>query len=299
MNTTTKLEGIIPAVITPVDERGNIDCTLLEKQVAYLSTSGVHGFFVNGTTGEGAYLTTQEKIESYKLVKTVSEGKQFLCAACLQPSTELVLKEIQAFEPFEPDFIVATTPYYYAASQAVIKQHYQEIAQRATCPVIIYNIPSRTHNPVHLESIGELSSNENIAGIKDSSGDFIFFSRGIYTELQHDFAWIQGEDYLDASSLLLGAAGIVTGLGNVWIQPYLDMYHEAKKGNIAQVHAAQKRINALYEIINRTEGKVVPATKTAAMLLGRSHKWMKSSALTLCEQEIVKVKEVLQRLNVL
>jgi 4-hydroxy-tetrahydrodipicolinate synthase len=181
----------------------------------------------------------------------------------------------------------------------VLLKHYQKIAQRASCPIIIYNIPSRTHNQIHLESILKLSSNENIAGVKDSSGDFISFSRGMYTERQHDFAWIQGEDYLDAPSLLLGAKGIVTGLGNVWIEPYIEMYRETKKENTAKVHAAQKRINALYEIINRTKGKVVPATKAGAMLLGRSHKWMKSLALTLNTDEIAMVKEVLRGLKLL
>ena len=67
MNTTKKLEGIIPALITPLEESGKIDFTLLEKQVSYLLSAGVHGFFVGGTTSEGPYLTTQKKIEIFKV----------------------------------------------------------------------------------------------------------------------------------------------------------------------------------------------------------------------------------------
>jgi len=296
---TKKLEGIIPAVITPLEENGKIDFKLLEKQVSYLSSAGVHGFMVNGTTSEGPYLTTQEKIETFKLVKKVIDGKQFLCAACLQPSTSLVLEEIRAFESLEPDFIVAVTPYYYAVPQDVILQHYRKIAQNSPAPVILYNIPGRTHNPIALESILELASVENIAGIKDSSGNFIAFTRGVYTELRDDFAWIQGEDYLDGPSLLAGASGIVTGLGNVWIEPYLEMYNETRKENTSGVHQAQKRINALYEIIRTTGGKIIPAIKAGTMLFGRSTKWMKIPGLSLNEDEIAKVREVLVKLGLL
>ena len=76
-----QLKGVIPAIITPMDERGKIDYSLLEKQAAYLSEAGVHGFFIGGTTAEGAYLSTEEKAEVFKVVRRVTAGKQLLCAA--------------------------------------------------------------------------------------------------------------------------------------------------------------------------------------------------------------------------
>jgi len=86
-----KLEGVIPALILPVNDKGKINFKLLEKQTTYLISAGVNGFFINGTTGEGAWLTTDEKVEVFKVVKEISEGKVFLCAACIQPSTEIVI----------------------------------------------------------------------------------------------------------------------------------------------------------------------------------------------------------------
>jgi 4-hydroxy-tetrahydrodipicolinate synthase len=299
MVSTKQLHGIIPAVITPMTQKGHIDFTLLEKQIAYLSSAGVHGMFVNGTTGEGAYLTTPEKVEIFRLAKHVTAGRQFLCAACLQPSTQAVLAEIQAFEPLEPDFIVAVTPYYYEVTQEVIIRHYRELARHSPAPVIVYNIPSRTHNPIALETLFELTHVENIVGTKDSSGDFVTFSRGVYSESYLQFAWIQGEDYLDGPAFLIGADGIVTGLGNVWIDPYLAMYEAFKANNPAGIHQAQKQINGLYEIIQTTGGKIVPSIKTGAMLLGRSTQWMRISGLSLQEYEILQVKEVLVQLGLL
>jgi len=219
-----KLEGIIPALILPVNEKGKINFILLEEQVAYLILAGVNGLFINGTTGEGAWLTTDEKVEVFKVVKEISEGKVFLCAACIQPSTKMVINEIKAFEKLEPDYIVAVTPYYYSVSQNVIIEHFKKIAQYSSIPLIIYNIPQCTHNKIELSTVLRLAQGENIAGVKDSSGDFISFTRGVYTSVPESFSWIQGEDYLDGPAFNCGANGIVTGLGNVFIEPYIQMY---------------------------------------------------------------------------
>ena len=299
MKSTKKLEGIIPALITPLTENGSVDFTVLEKQVAYLSEAGVHGFFVNGSTAEGPYLTTKEKVDILKCVKDISAGKQFLCAACLQASTSLVLEELKAFEPLEPDFIVAVTPYYYSASQDIIKAHYQEILQQTKIPVILYNIPQCTYNKMEYDTMVELAASGQFVGLKDSSGDFITFSRAVYSGPFSDFAWIQGEDLLDGPSLLIGADGIVTGLGNIWIDPYIRLYQAKQQKNFEQMNDIQKQINALFEIIKVVGGKVISAIQAGTMLCGRSHQWMKIPGMTLAGHEIVKIKKVLEDLGIL
>ena len=294
-----RLEGVIPALILPVNEKGKINFKFLEKQVAYLILAGVNGLFINGTTGEGAWLTTDEKVEAFKVVKEISEGKVFLCAACIQPSTEMVINEIKAFEKLEPDYIVAVAPYYYSVSQNIIIEHFKKIAQYSSIPLIIYNIPQCTHNKIELSTVLRLAQEENVAGVKDSSGDFISFTRGVYTSVPESFSWIQGEDYLDGPAFNCGANGIVTGLGNVWVEPYVKMYQAVKAGNNLRVNKIQKEINNLYELIQITGGKVIPAIKTAVALLGRSTNWMKMLSLTLGDEDIEKVKRVIIKLNLL
>jgi len=294
-----RLEGVIPALILPVNKEGKINFKLLEKQVGYLASAGVDGIFINGTTGEGAWLTTEEKIQVFKTVKKVTRGNQVLCAACIQPSTELVINEIQVFEKFKPDYVVAVTPYYYTVSQDAIIEHFKKIANFSSVPLILYNIPQCTHNKIELSTILKLAKEENIAGIKDSSGDFISFTRGMYAPVPESFSWIQGEDYLDGPSFNTGVDGIVTGLGNVWIKPYIAMYKESKKEDIFKVSKIQKNINELYEIIQVVGGKVIPAIKAGVALLGRSTKWMKLSSLSLDDEEIRKVEKILINLSLL
>jgi len=294
-----KLEGIIPALILPLEENGKINFNFLEKQVNYLSSAGVDGVFINGTTGEGAWLTMEEKEQVFKFVKEISRGKVFLCAACLQPTTELVISEIKIYEKYEPDYIVAVTPYYYSVSQDIIIEHFKKIANFSSVPLILYNIPQCTHNKIELSTILKLAKEENIAGVKDSSGDFISFTRGMYAPVPESFSWIQGEDYLDGPSFNCGADGIVTGLGNLFIDPYVRMYEQAKKGNYQEVIEIQKKINKLYEIIQVTGGKVISAIKVGTALLGRSSKWMKIISMSLNNNEVRKIEKILIDLNLL
>jgi 4-hydroxy-tetrahydrodipicolinate synthase len=163
----------------------------------------------------------------------------------------------------------------------------------------MYNIPQCTHNRIELETVVNLASENNIQGIKDSSGDFKSFSRGLESPVPENFSWIQGEDLLDGPSLLLGASGLVTGLGNVWIEPYIEMYKESQLGNELIVRENQKRVNKLYDIIRVSKGKAIPAIKLAVSLLGRSEKWTKLPGYELDDDEISAVEAVLAGLGLL
>ena len=145
----------------------------------------------------------------------------------------------------------------------------------------------------------QLAKEKNIAGIKDSSGDFISFTRGVYTPVPESFSWIQGEDYLDGSSFNIGADGVVTGLGNVFIEPFVQMCKEAKKGNYQKVNEMQKKINKLYEVVQVTGNKGISAIKTGTALLGRSSKWMKTISMSLNDDEAEKIKKIFIELNLI
>jgi 4-hydroxy-tetrahydrodipicolinate synthase len=205
----------------------------------------------------------------------------------------LAVQEMRQFETLEPDFMVTVAPYDFGVSQEAIYQHYVEFAAQSPVPVIVYDIPSRTHNRITLDTIMKLAQVDNIVGVKDSSGDFAVFSRGVYANTDPAFAWIQGEDYLDGPAFLVGANGIVTGLGNVWIDPYVALYKASRAHDSDGIHQAQKQINTLYEIIQRVGGKAIPAIKAGAMCFGRSSARMKIPALSLDDAEIMEIRDYL------
>ncbi len=292
-----ELEGFIPAVVTPLKENGRIDEKLFAKQIAYLADAGVDGFFINGTTGDGPLLSKDERLETLRIAGEITEGRQFLCAALIHPSTEQVLEEIEAFEQLEPDFLVAVTPFYYSVSQKVIVEHYRTIVRATSIPLIVYNIPQCTHNKISYETFLQLAKIEEIAGIKDSSGDFVTFSRWLYGAPAEETAVVQGEDYLAGPSLNAGAKGLVSGLSNVWVKPYVEIMKASKRGDWNEVNRKQREINKLYEIIEVTGGKVLPAIKAGTAIMGRSTRWLKMGGEELNKEEIRKIENILKQLD--
>lgn len=291
--TASRLEGVISALAMPMFEDGRIDAESLERQIAYLCSSGIRGLFVGGTTGEGAYLSTEEKLEVFRTARRMAPKDKILCAACIQASTRQVVEEMRAFAPLRPDYIVAVTPYYLGVSQAVIADHYRTLARESPAPLIMYNIPQNTHNAMALETIMDLAGTANIAGIKDSSGDFITFSRGVLGASGEPFTWIQGEDLLDAPAFLVGARAIVSGLSNVCVDPYVAMAAAAARGDTAAVREGQKAINELFRVVAAAGGKGIPAIKAAMEMLGRGRRYMRNPGMTLGGDDLARVREVL------
>ncbi|MFV0353249.1 MAG: dihydrodipicolinate synthase family protein [Oscillospiraceae bacterium] len=299
-NTTQKLHGIVPAIVTPMNENGDINFSLLEKQAQYLKDVGVHGIFACGGTGEGAYLSIEEKKDVYNCVRSVVGKDLFICLAVINSNTRAVLKDMDYLSGCDADYIVSTTPYYHGADQSVIKDHYRQVAAHSSAPVIVYNIPSATSNPIDIDTVTELSQLDNIAGVKDSSGDFCQFSRGLFGQRSADFSWIQGEDYLCAPSFLCGANGAVSGLSNAKAEPYVEMYNAFLANDAQKIMACQAKINVLYKIIHGSGYKNGNAAiKTVCELEGRGSHWMRQSSLSFGKEQIARVAKILEEYNAL
>jgi 4-hydroxy-tetrahydrodipicolinate synthase len=226
-------------------------------------------------------------------------GKVFVCAACIQPSTPQVLAEMDEVLKTGPDFVVAVAPFYYSVPQEAIARHFREIARRSSVPLIVYNIPQCTHNPIAFETIRELSHEPNIAGIKDSSGDFVSFSRGLVAGFPGGFSWIMGEDYLDGTALLMGGHGVVSGLSNAWARFHVDLYKAVRSGDKAEALRNNALIHELYGIHRITGGKGIPVLKAAAALFGRCTPWMRSPGIELSAEDTSKVRSVLEGMHLL
>lgn len=287
-----RLHGIIPAIVTPITLDGMLDVKLLEKQTKYLLDSGVQGLFICGGTGEGAYLKTEEKKQILNTIKNIAGGSVFLCAALINSNTRAVIEEMKEIEECGPDYIVATAPYYHAASQDDIYEHYRMITEKSKIPVIVYNIPSTTHNYIQPETIKKISAMENIAGVKDSSGNFMNFTRGLFAREDRKFAWIQGEDYLCGATFLAGGDGVVSGLSNVRVEPYVEMYHAFKNGDTEKIKACQVQINKLYRLIHKF-GNGNAAIKAATEIYGRGSRWMQQMSMSLSDQQMTEAEKIL------
>lgn len=296
---TFRVRGIIPAIIFGNDESGRVSEKMLGRQIDYLLEAGVDGIFMNGTTGEGAVLATEEKAEVVRIAQRRVNGRVPLYGVCLQPSTDAVVREIKVMADLGVAAVSAVPPYYYAAPQEVIKAHFRRIADESPLPVVLYNIPQNTHSPMTVDTVLELAKHPNIVGIKDSSGDFPSFNKMLLLTDPESFACVQGEDMLDAAALLVGSPAVVTGLGNVLIEHYVEMYRSAQTGDRAKVMDFQRTIYSIAKIIAVSGGQVIPPIKAAAELLGRGNRRMRVEGLTLADRQVDAVRSVLKEVGAL
>lgn len=297
----TRLSGVLPALIGPIDSHGNVDHKALVAQTQFLVDSGAHGIFVNGSTAESPHMTSEERVTSLRIVQETVAGRVPVLAACIQPSTGLVQREIDAAVKYNPDYVVATTPFYYSMNQEAILNHFQVIAKHSPVPVVTYDIPSSTHNRIEFTTMLELPKIKNVVGLKDSSGDFVKFSRAVRSaDRDSKFAWIQGDDYLDAVSFLIGGSAIVTGMGNVDLAPYVELYDSITNGTSQeQIFSHQKRIDALCSLFADTGEHPIPTIKAATSLLGRCENRMRVEGMQVAENSIETMKGILRSLKLL
>ena len=292
-----ELEGIIPALITPFDEFGHIDYDNYQNIVSELSLSGVNGFFVSGTTGEGPYQLTEEKVKLAELTKSASGGRQYICAAAIKPSTYQVLKEIEQLSKAEPDYLVVVPPFYFKHDQQTVVDHYKEIVAETDIPIIAYDIPQHTHTEIEYETRMELVKMSGIVGLKDSTGVFSQFTKALVDEGYGGFKWIQGWDNMYAPSAFLGAHGYVSGLSHLEPETFVELYKAAKASDHAAVIEKQKRINKLYELVIAANGKVIPAIKFTMSLMKKSAPYLRQIKNPLTDAEIDKLTSKMKELS--
>lgn len=261
------MKGIIVPMVTPFDASGKLDLPAACRLADLLIDEGVHGLFLLGTNGEFSMMSDEEKL---LLVETLchhvhhrvpiyaNSGKN-----ATQETIELSLKMQQC----GVDALSIITPYYTVLTQQELYVHYAAIAEAVDVPIILYNIPKFTNNPLAADTVGRLAQIPNIIAVKDSSGSLE--NMGAYLEKTKDkrFAVLDGSDGLILSALQLGVSGAVAGTANLIAPHVLALYHSFVKGEDERAKEEQQKIDALRMAIK--PGTAPSLIKRAMVLSGR------------------------------
>jgi len=277
------LSGILTALVTLYDDSGSLDVSAMRQHAARLKEAGIHGFFACGTTGEGALLAAEEKRQVIATFVSAAGGDIPVGAAVIQPDTRSAIEEAKSYADLGIQFIAVVAPYYVRVDDAEMIEHFTAVADESPLPVVVYDIPGNTFNPVSENVFDAVLPHDNVFAVKDSSGDFSRFSRRVIAQKYDGGSavdWIQGEDTLDAAALLLGAAGVVSGLSNIIPEPFVRLHDAAKEHDIRTAVAAQQVVNTLHGVVRRT-GKGVAAIRLALSQMGLGSRYLRSRGFSL------------------
>ena len=235
-----EIRGIIPPIITPMNEDETINEGELRNQVNRQINGGVHGLFPFGTNGEGYILSEAEKEQVLSIVIDETKGRVPVYAGTGCISTRDTIRQSGMAKSLGADVLSIITPSFAAASQNELYEHYKAVAEAVDMPIVLYNIPARTGNSLAPATVARLSKIENIVGAKDSSGNFDNMLQYIeQTRESGDFAVLSGNDSLILWNLLAGGAGGIAGCANVFPEVMASIYDSFAAGDLEGARKAQ------------------------------------------------------------
>lgn len=238
-----KLYGTGVALVTPFTEDLGVDFKALKKLLRH-TAKGVDYYVVMGTTGESATLTPEEKREVLRFVVENNEKKLPVVYGIGGNNTAEVLEAIRHSDLAGVSALLSVSPYYNKPSQQGIIQHFRKIADQSPVPVILYNVPGRTSSNLTAETTLELANHQNIAGIKEASGNLEQCMR-IARGMPRDFLLISGDDLLTVPLYAIGARGVISVLANAYPLTFRKMKDFAFAGNYSR---ASKELFRLLDI---------------------------------------------------
>ncbi|MBT3363060.1 MAG: 4-hydroxy-tetrahydrodipicolinate synthase [Chloroflexi bacterium] len=248
-----ELGRLLTAMVTPFNDKDDVDYEQAKKLAAALLDSGSDGIVVAATTGEAPTLSWEEELRLFKEVKSVVGDRGSVIAYTGSNSTAEAVEATKGAEKIGVDACLSVVPYYNKPSQEGIYQHFRAIAESTSLPVIMYNIPGRVVVNMTAETIARLSLIDNIIGVKEANGDMDHVAQTI--SLAHeDFLVWSGNDNDTFHIMALGGYGVIgvtTHLVGRQIKKMMDLILENNVLEAAAIHRhLLPLVNALFSAPN-------------------------------------------------
>jgi len=252
------------AVVTPM-KNGEIDFEAFSRIIELQAAAGVSAVVICGTTGEAPTLTEAEKLALYSAAVDCTKGKIKVVAGCGSPSTAFTASLARQAEAMGVDAILTVTPYYNKCSAEGLYLHYKTICESVSLPVIAYNVPSRTGVDIPMETYEMLTEIENLAGVKEASGNVAKAER-IKSRFGNRFAVYSGNDDLIAPLYAIGGCGVVSVISNIMPHETAELCRLCEEGHMTKAARLQAY---LYPMVEALFSDVNPIpVKTALELMG-------------------------------
>ncbi|MGQ9609834.1 MAG: 4-hydroxy-tetrahydrodipicolinate synthase [bacterium] len=243
MNKKIKVEGIIPALVTPMNDDESINEDGLRKIIEYVIEGGVHGIFVCGSQGESYALTNDEKKRVILTALEASAGRVPIYVGTGMITTSESVKMTKMAKELGADAVSVITPYFISLSQKELIDHYKLIAESAgDMPVLLYNNPMRTGINISAETVVKLAETKNIVGMKDSSADLIQTMTYIDVTRGMDFSVLVGNDASIFAAIVSGGKGAVAATANIAPSMIVGIYNALKSGDIEKAKELQYKL---------------------------------------------------------
>ena len=237
--------GSIVALVTPMDEKGNVDRSSLKKLIDYHVASGTSAIVSVGTTGESATLSHEEHGDVVMTTLELADGRIPVIAGTGANATAEAISLTQRFNNSGVVGCLTVTPYYNRPTQEGLFQHFKTIAEHTDLPQILYNVPSRTGCDMLPETVGRLAKIKNIIAIKEATGNLSRVHQ-IKELVSDDFILLSGDDATGLDFMQLGGQGVISVTANVAARDMAEMCRLAADGQFDKARIINQRLMPLH-----------------------------------------------------
>jgi dihydrodipicolinate synthase/N-acetylneuraminate lyase len=253
---TAQWPQVMPALVTAMDDTGNIDADAHVRNVGVAVEAGAKGLLIGGSTGEGPYLEPGERAKLIESART-AHPELVIIAGIFAESMRQAERQICDVADAGADALLVVTPTTLVRGRrAWIVDYFESVADSSPLPVLLYTVPKVTGYELPCESVAELAGHHNIIGMKDSGGDTTRLD-AIALIMDDSFIVYAGSSRVLSDSVARGAYGAITASANY----AFSTVSEAVEGD----GEAQEKLRELISIV---EPHGVPGTKYAASLVG-------------------------------
>jgi 4-hydroxy-tetrahydrodipicolinate synthase len=237
--------GSLVALVTPMTESGDVDHVAFGRLLDWHATQGSDGIVVAGTTGESATVTAAEAAELLQVAVQRIGGRMPVIAGTGTHSTAESVERTRTACEIGVDGVLVVTPYYNRPPQEGLYRHFSVVADAASVPLILYNVPSRTACDLLPETVERLAGHPQIIGIKEATGS-LERAREIADRCGDDFLLLSGDDASCRELVAAGAQGVITVTGNVAPRLMHEMMEAALAGDVALARELDGRLAGLH-----------------------------------------------------
>ena len=244
MSLRDTLKGTGVALVTPFNQKQEVDFEALGRVIDFVLHNGAEYLVSLGTTGETPTLEKSEKTDIINYTYEKAGPSVPIVIGIGGNNTREVLQDIDTFPLSKATAILSASPYYNKPSQEGIFNHYKLLAQAAPKPVILYNIPGRTGSNITAETTIRLATEcDNIAGIKESGGNVVQCMH-ILKNRPAEFLVASGEDHLAPVLIAAGMDGVISVAANCFPKEYSEMIRKCLQNDF---HTAKGFLYRLLE----------------------------------------------------
>ena len=262
----TRIRGCGTALVTPFDSRNQVDLKSFADLIGWQIESGIHFLVPAGTTGESVTLEEGEYRRVIRACVKAASGRVPVVAGAGTNDTRHASLLARIAEEEGADAILSVTPYYNKPTQEGLFQHFAKIAGEIDIPVILYNVPGRTGVNMTVETTLRLAELDNIAGVKEASGDLGQMME-ILRGRPSDFSVLSGDDNFALALTALGGDGVISVASNLAPREMARLIELTRGGDLEEARRIHYRFLALMNL-NFVESNPIPV-KYALSRMGR------------------------------